>query len=89
MTYTVRLSDRATKDLDRLDRDTRQRVLARLDELASDPYNPRLSSPLTNKDGQRKSRLGGWRVVYRVNRGVLEVFVVTIARRGQVYQRMQ
>lgn len=88
MTYTVRLSDRAAKDLDRLDRSTRERVLSRLEQLASDPYNPRISAPLTNADGQRKSRVGDWRIVYSVNRGTMEVAVVTIASRGQVYRRL-
>jgi len=85
--YTIRLSNRAIKELDRLDTRTRERIRERLRELADDPFSVRLSEPLTNKGDLRKSRVGGWRIIFRVHDDVLEVSVVTIARRGQVYKR--
>ena len=88
MTYQVRFSGRAAKDLDRLDGDIRRRILRRLEQLAENPYNPRLSSPLTNKPGLRKSRVGGWRIIFTVDDEELVVFVLTVERRGQVYQRI-
>jgi mRNA interferase RelE/StbE len=63
-------------------------VLERLDQLAANPFDPRIAEPLTNKGALRKSRVGGWRIIFRVEREILEVPVITIARRGQVYQRM-
>jgi len=85
--YTIRLSNRAIKELDRLDTRTRERIRERLRELADDPFSVRLSEHLTNKGDLRKSRVGGWRIIFRVHDDVLEVSVVTIARRGQVYKR--
>ena len=88
MSYQVRLSNRAAKDLDRLDRLAQHRVLNRLDQLAEAPGDPRFSSPLTNQGGLRKSRVGGWRIILSVNEGGRTVDVVTVERRGQVYQRI-
>jgi mRNA interferase RelE/StbE len=85
--YEVRLSRRAERDLDRLDQTTRRRVVRRLDQLAEDPFASHLSAPLTGTEGLRKSRLGGWRIVFEVTEDRI-VFVVIIERRGQVYQRI-
>jgi mRNA-degrading endonuclease RelE of RelBE toxin-antitoxin system len=67
--YRVELSDRAARDLDRLGRDVQERMMKRLEQLAQDPYSTRLSGPLTNQGGLRKSRVGGWRIVLRVGWG--------------------
>lgn len=88
MSYQVRLSNRAARDLDRLDRGARERILNRLDQLAEAPGDRRLSSLLTNQGGLRKSRVGGWRIIFSVDEGGTSINVVTIDRRGQVYQRI-
>lgn len=88
MSYEIRLSDRACKDLDRLNRDIQQRVLHRLDQLAEAPYEPRFSSLLMNRGGLRKSRVGGWRIIFAMDEQRKIVNVVTIERRGQVYRRI-
>jgi mRNA interferase RelE/StbE len=86
--YQVRLSSRAARDLDRLDRNARERMLERLDRLAEDPRDPRLSALLTGKGELRKSRVGGWRIIFSIEEAVKVVAVVTIDRRGQVYHRI-
>lgn len=88
MSHEVRLSNRAAGDLDRLNRDTQKRILKRLEGLAELPYDPRLSTRLTNQGGLRKSRIGGWRIIFSVDEEQHVVSVVTIERRGQVYQRI-
>jgi len=88
VSYEVRLSHRAAKDLDALNRDTGERVLRRLDELADSRHDARISSLLTNLGGLRKSRVGGWRVIFAVDDASGTVDVVMIERRGQVYKRI-
>ena len=88
MKYRVELSNRGTRDLDRLGRDVQQRMMRRLEQLAQDPHNARLSAPLTNQGGLRKSRVGGWRILFTVDDEKRLLQVVTIERRGQVYQRI-
>lgn len=88
MKYDQKLSARAVKDLDGLDNKTRKRMLDRIAELADSPYDPKFSIKLTNQGGLRRSRVGGWRIIFLVNDEAKELSVVTIERRGQVYQRV-
>jgi mRNA interferase RelE/StbE len=86
--YEIRLSNRAERDLDRLDKPTQKRMLKRLEQIAEDPYDARLSAALTGHEGLRKSRVGAWRIVFRVEDEKLIVFVAMMERRGQVYKRI-
>jgi len=71
-----------------LGRDVQERMMRRLEQLAQDPQSARLSGPLTNQGGLRKSRVGGWRILFTVDDEKRSLHVVTIERRGQVYQRI-
>jgi mRNA-degrading endonuclease RelE of RelBE toxin-antitoxin system len=52
------------------------------------PYDPRISAPLSGHAGLRKSRVGSWRIIYEVHDEDRIVFVVMIEPRGQVYKRI-
>jgi mRNA interferase RelE/StbE len=86
--FRIELSTRAGRDLDRLGRDTQERMMRRLEQIAEDPFDGRLSAPLTNQGGLRKSRVGGWRIIFGVDVSARAVNVVTIEPRGQVYHRI-
>ncbi len=58
------VSREAEKTLDRLDRSTERRIRAGFHQLATDPFDPRLSAPLVERAGVRKSRVGGWRILF-------------------------
>jgi len=84
--YRVSVAREAEKVLDRLDRSTERRIRARCVQLADDPFDPRLSAPLSERAGVRKSRVGGWRILFTVDREAMVVNVVTVDTRGQVYK---
>jgi mRNA interferase RelE/StbE len=84
--YRINVSHEAEKVLDRLDRPTERRLRARFVQLGDDPFGPRLSAPLTERAGARKSRVGGWRILFTVNRDAMVVDIVTVDTRGQVYK---
>ena len=86
MSYRVVIAHEAEKILDRLDRPTEQRIRSRILQLAEDPFDPRLSAPLTERAGVRKSRVGGWRILFSANREAGVLAVLTIDTRGQVYR---
>ncbi len=86
MSYRVSVSHEAEKVLDRLDRPLERRLRARFVQLRDDPFDPRLSAPLTERAGVRKSRVGGWRILFTVDREAMVVHVVTVDTRGQVYK---
>ena len=87
MSYRVEIAHEVEKLLDRMDRTTERRIRARLLQLAQDPFDPRLSSPLTERQGVRKSRVGDWRILFTVDRDSQVVNVATMATRGHVYRR--
>lgn len=86
MSYRVVIAHEAEKILDRLDRPTEKRLRTRIIQLAEDPFDPRLSAPLTERAGVRKSRVGGWRILFAANRETNVLAVLTIDTRGQVYK---
>lgn len=46
----------------------------------------RVSSPLTERAGVRKSRVGGWRILFAVDRDAQIIHILTLDTRGQVYK---
>ena len=86
MNFRVNVVHEAEKILDRLDRPTEQRVRARFVQLAVDPFDLRLSAPLADRPGIRKSRVGGWRVLFTVDREAKVIYILTVDTRGQVYR---
>jgi mRNA interferase RelE/StbE len=71
-----------------LDKPTQNRIVRRLEQLAEDPYDPRISASLSGADNLRKSRVGAWRIIYQVVEETKIVYIVMIERRGQVYKRI-
>ena len=86
MNYQINVAHEAEKVLDRLDRPTERRIRQRIVLLAEDPFDPRLSAPLTEREGLRKSRVGGWRILFKADRAAKVMYVLTVDTRGQVYK---
>ena len=86
MRYRVQLSLPAKKQLDRLDQVTARRLDDRLKELAFDPYATRISKAVRMEEGQRTSRVGDWRIIYRVNETTQEIMVIAFRPRGKAYR---
>jgi len=84
--FQINIAHEAEKSLDRLDRSTERRIRQRILLLADDPFDPRLSAPLTEREGLRKSRVGGWRILFQADRAAKAIFVLTVDTRGQVYK---
>jgi len=87
MTYAISLSKEASKELERLDRKTEQRIQRRLDELALNPYDRRISNEVKMEAGQRYSRVGDRRIFFEVDDGSHRLEVVEIRPRGRAYPK--
>jgi mRNA interferase RelE/StbE len=85
MTYEVRVARQAELYLRRLDHSTRDRILARLDQIAENPFGLN-TKPLTNSAGLRSSRVGGYRIVFSVDVSAQIVDVSVIGPRGGAYR---
>jgi mRNA interferase RelE/StbE len=68
-----------------LDRQTARRILQRLEELALDPYSPRLSKAVKMSPGKRSSRVGEWRIFDEMHDDAQAVLVIAIRPRAQAY----
>ena len=86
MSYRIEIAHEVEKLLDRMDRTTERRIRARFTQLAEDPLDARLSSPLTERAGVRRSRVGSWRILFTVDRDSGVVHIATVGTRGQVYR---
>lgn len=87
MTYAVSLTKEAIKELERLDRKTEQRIQRRLDEIALNPYDPRISNEVKMVPGQKYSRVGDRRIFFEVEDSSRQIEVIAIRPRGRAYSK--
>ena len=84
--YSIELSPGAMKDLRRIkDRRLHGRLTDRIAELGVDP-RPVGVVKLVGEDDEWRVRVGDWRIIYRIDDGVLVVLVVTVSPRGGAYR---
>ena len=85
MGYSTRIKRSAARELARLPRRERERIVHAIDRLGD---NPLAGSPLKGDlRGLRRVRVGDYRVVYEVLEGELVVLVVLVAHRREAYRR--
>ncbi len=81
----IKISATPAKYLRSLDKPTRKRIEDKLLQIAQDPYDLRLSYPLTSND-KRSTRVGSYRVLFELSADSL--LVSHVAPRGQVYRKL-
>jgi mRNA interferase RelE/StbE len=86
VTYRVEVHHQPAKELKRLDRTLSGRIVKRLEELAQDPFNPRISRQMETDPESRYSRVGDWRIIYRVKEAAGVLDIVAIRPRGRAYR---
>jgi mRNA interferase RelE/StbE len=66
MNFHVHIFSEPRKTLKKLDRTLSGRIVKRLEELARNPFDSRLSRPMETDPESRYSRVGDWRIIYQV-----------------------
>ena len=86
MTFEIRPTPSARRDLDRLPEAVAAAVLEFIyGALAENPH--RVGKPLLGKlSGLHSARRGQYRVIYEIDDGVVTVTVIKIAHRGDAYR---
>jgi mRNA interferase RelE/StbE len=84
MKYRVGLPKTVRKSLDRLPDAVAGRILTRLAELETNP-RPADVKKLNGRDAWR-IRVGDYRVIYEIHDRVLQVLVITVGHRRDVYR---
>jgi len=86
MSYRIELYREAEKTLDGLDRTTARRIEAKIEELAQDPFNPRVSRQMETAKDRRYSRVGDWRIIYQVEEEGQVINITAIRPRSGAYR---
>jgi len=82
--YSLKIKQSAYKELQRLDKKERIRIVSAIDKLKE---NPHIGKALKGElSGLRRIRSGNYRVIYEINEGEVLVLVLRIAHRKQVYR---
>ena len=83
--WSVEFERRADRDLGKLDPQIRQRVLAAIHRLATDPQ----SADLRTLRGRPESRLrvGDWRVIVELDTAARTIVIERVLPRGRAYDR--
>jgi len=84
VTYLVRIKASAVRDLKRIDRQVRARIVAAVDGLAENPFKG--TALKGEMKGLRRIRVGEHRVVYEIQDQALVVLVVRVRDRRDVYR---
>ena len=83
--YKVSITSRAERELKRLDRAVKNRIVTGISGLSSDPRPPGCLK-LKSEEGVWRIRIGDWRVGYQVDDSANEVLVIRIAHRSEFYE---
>ena len=85
MSFSIRIKESAAKELRRVAKPDRARIVAAIDRLAETPH---LGTSLKGDlRGLRRIRVGDYRILYEVRDKELVVLVVRVAHRGDAYRR--
>ena len=84
MSYSVQIKGSAAKELARLPRDARERLIDAIDRLGEEPLAGNVLKG--GLRGLRRLRVGDYRIVYEVLDDELVVLVIRVAHRREAYR---
>jgi len=83
--YAVVTTKSFAKALTRLPANWQKRIVAKIKDVAADPYGEHNNvTKLQGRDGYRL-RVGDWRVIYELHDDHLELWVLEVGARGGIY----
>jgi len=85
MTYLVRIAPAAERQLRKFDPRVRRRLHAAIDIIAEQPRPP-AAIQLVGGAGEWRVRTGDYRIIYEINDGELNVLVLRLGHRHEVYE---
>lgn len=89
MSYSLYFTDKALKQLKKMDKATAALIIGWLEKNVQGCDNPRLhGKPLTaNRIGQWRYRIGDYRVITEIEDNRLVVIVITVGHRREIYNQ--
>lgn len=88
MLYTVQYSKRAVKDIEKLDRQTRELILGWIRKNLEGCENPRLFGKglTSNLSGKWRYRVGDYRIIAEIDGKNILITVIAVAHRSKAYK---
>jgi mRNA interferase RelE/StbE len=86
MSYEVIIPPKAKKTLRKLQPKRRQQILQKLEALAKDPYAPNNNVKALTGSPYYRLRVADYRILYELHDGKLQLLVIEIGTRGDIYQ---
>ena len=88
MSYTVKFSDAAIKELQKLDKPTSRIIIAWITKYLQGCDNPREHGHILkgNKKDYWRYRIGKYRLIAKINDDVIEIIIINIGHRDKVYR---
>ena len=87
MSYRIEFRPAALRDMRRIPKPFKARLMAAIAALAQTPRPPR-SVRLEGPEGFHRVRVGDYRIVYLIRDRLLLICVVRVAHRKDVYRRL-
>lgn len=84
MPYSLQIKQSAFKEIQRVPKPDRQRIIAAIDKLTENPHVGKLLKG--DYAGLRRIRVSDYRVIYEINEGQVLILVLHVAHRKHVYR---
>lgn len=84
--YKITYTTQAAKTLLKMPKNTALVIREKLEQLAQDPYAPHPNAEKLQERPGYRLRVGDWRIIYEINNEEVEIIVLKIAPRGEVYR---
>ena len=84
MPYSLKIKKTAAKELQRLAKPVRERLISAIDQLAENPHVGKLLKG--DFSGLRRIRVGDYRIIYEINETEIVVLVLRVAQRKEAYR---
>ncbi len=85
MPYQVEFSPAAEREFRKLTPDVQRQLQPAIDALGADPYSGDVRK-LKGGSGERRLRVGTYRIIYEVREQVLTILILKVAHRKDVYR---
>lgn len=86
MTYNVVFSPTSEKQLSKLPESISKRIIRKIYSIRDEPGS--FCEPLTDHQGLYKLRTGDYRIILRISKNELTIFVLRVGNRKNVYNNL-
>jgi len=88
LTYTIKILEKAERELAAVPAKDRKRIALHIDELVDNPYPSGAQQLKGAFKNHFRIRIGDYRIIYQIENKVLTIVIVRIGHRREVYRKL-